>query len=76
MAICIAGVALTSSSYAQVFDIQKEDLLPHVVIVIDNDVKAVTDPIVMNYILHKAIDHLFEVFSRRLNHTGFLFSRV
>jgi hypothetical protein len=75
LAVYIAGVALTSSSYAQVFDIQKDDLLPRVVIVVDKDIRAVTDPIVMNFILIKAIDYLFEVFSHQLNNTGVLFDK-
>jgi hypothetical protein len=76
-AIYIAGVALTSSAYEQVFDIPLEDLLPRVVIKVDVDGQplSITDPIAMSYMTQRAVEYVFKAFGEEsFQQVGFIFT--
>lgn len=69
----IAGVALTSSKFDHIYNIPIEDLLPNVVIRVDESITAVSDVFAMNFMLQKTREFIFHASANRDFLDGFLY---
>lgn len=69
----IAGVALTSSKFDHIYNIPIEDLLPNVVIRVDDSITAVSDVFAMNFMLQKTREFIFHTSANRDFLDGFLY---